>query len=129
MKKKIIIGVFCTLILVTAIAFAVATVDTYNYEIAHDDTLRGFGALLIAVVGGFVVLYELDLFYTVYYFFLKPKTIPKTLLNILSNLSLGLILCYMSNASGVNEIVPVVSFLLYILLRFVYGMIACGQAD
>ena len=77
MKKKIIIWVFCVLILVTAIAFLAAAINSYLYDMDPDngvDILVGFGAVLIAVVGGFVVLYELDLFYTVYYFFVKLKT-------------------------------------------------------
>ena len=48
----------------------------------------GLGAAMVLVVGGFVVFYELDLFYTVYYFLLKPKTIAKSILNVVSNVTL-----------------------------------------
>ena len=37
MKKKIIIGAFSLLILITAIVFIVGAIDTYNYEVANDD--------------------------------------------------------------------------------------------
>ena len=64
------------------------TCDVTNHT---DDKLVGFGAVLTLMIGGFVVFYELDLFYTVDYFFVKPKTITKSILNILSNISLLLI--------------------------------------
>ena len=72
MKKKIIICVFCALILVTAIAFLATAIDSYLYDMDPDngvDILEGFGAVLIAGVGGFCrfirigfVLYGLLLF-------------------------------------------------------------------
>ena len=94
MKKKIIIGVFLLLILITAIFFVVVAIDSYNYDMDPAngvDILEGFGAALTLIVGGLVVFYELDLFYTVYYFFIKPKTTAKSIFNILSNLTLLLI--------------------------------------
>lgn len=136
MKKKIIICVFSALILVTAIAFLAAAIDSYLYDMDPDngvDILEGFGAVLIAGVGGFVVLYELDLFYTVYYFFVKPKTKTKTLLNIFSNLSLalGFACAYLVNdfwKYRKSEMIPIVLFLLYILFRFTYGLISSMQS-
>ena len=70
MKKKIIICVFSILILITAIVFIVGAIQSYNYDMQYhsDDKLVGFGAVLTLMVGGFVVFYELDLFYTTYYF-------------------------------------------------------------
>ena len=91
MKKKIIIGVFSLLILITAIVSIIGAIDTYNYEVANDDIMVGLGAVMIAIIGGFVIFYELDLFYTVYYFFLKPKSVTKSILNIVSNLTLFII--------------------------------------
>ena len=88
MKKKIIICAFSALILITAIVFIVGAIQSYNYDMDPAngvDIFEGFGAVLIAVVGGFVVFYELDLFYTTYYFFIKPKTIAKSILNVFSN--------------------------------------------
>lgn len=94
MKKKIVIGVFTALILVTAIAFLILAIDSYNYDMDPKngvDLLEGFGALMLMFLGGCVVFYECDLFYTVYYLMFRPKTLLKTILNILSNLSLFLI--------------------------------------
>ena len=76
MKKKIIIGIFSLLILITAIFFVAGAIVSYNYDMDPAngvDILEGFGAALTLIVGGLVVFYELDLFYTVYYFLIKPK--------------------------------------------------------
>ena len=85
------------------------------------DIMEGFGAVLIMMVGGFVVFYEIDLFYTVYYLIIKPKTIPKTVLNILSNLSLLLIFfCgYYKDIFREDVIAPLLVFLIYAVLRTV----------
>lgn len=92
-KKKIIVScIFATLIVLTAIYTVMAAVESYNYDMANGvDILEGFGAVMIMTVGGFTVFYELDLFCTVYYFFIKPKTLAKSILNILSNLCLLLV--------------------------------------
>ena len=71
MKKKIIICIFLTIILITAIFFIAAAIDSYNYDMNPAngvDILEEFGAVLAIMIGAFVVFYELDLFYTVYYF-------------------------------------------------------------
>jgi hypothetical protein len=83
MKKKIIICVFSILILITAIVFIIGAIQSYNYDITNnpDDKWVGFGSVLTLMVGGFVVFYEFDLFYTAYYFLIKPKTIAKSILN------------------------------------------------
>ena len=47
MKKKIIIGVFSLLILITAIFFIVGAIESYNREVASEDILEGFGAAMI----------------------------------------------------------------------------------
>ena len=88
MKKKVVIGAFSLLILITTILFVVGAIDSYNYDMdpANSvDILEGAGAVLTLIVGGFVVFYELDLFYTVYYFLIKPNTIAKSVLNVVSN--------------------------------------------
>ena len=91
MKKKIVIGSFLTLILITAIFFVAVAINAYSHEAATQDIMVGFGAGMLLIVGGLVVFYEVDLFYTVYYFLVKPKTIAKSILNILSNFLLLLI--------------------------------------
>ena len=122
MKKKIIICVFLTLILITAILSIVFAIVSYNYDMNPAngvDIMEGLAAVLVIMVGGFVVFYELDLFYTTYYFFIKPKTPAKTILNCLSNLSLLLIFFanYYKNIFEEDVIAPLLVFLIYIILR------------
>ncbi len=138
MKKKIIIGGFLLLILITAIIFIVGAIDTYKYEVANDDIMVGFGAAIILVVGGFVVFYELDLFYTVYYFLVKPKTITKSILNAVSNLTLLSIVFtdsiahflykYVSEVFGEEVIVLFALFFIYVILRIVCATISVKQS-
>ena len=68
-KKIIIVCIFLTLITITALFTVISAVKSYKYDMDPTngvDILEGFGAVLIMMVGGFVVFYELDLFYTVY---------------------------------------------------------------
>ena len=125
MKKKIIITVFSLFILITAIIFIVGAISSYNYDVKNylDDKWVGFGAVLTLIVGGFVVFYELDLFYTVYYFFIKPKTIIKSILNILSNISLLLIFFTDYIAHFLNKYVSEIfseEIILLVALLFIY---------
>ena len=129
MKKKIIVCVFLLLILVTAIYTVVVAIDSYLYDIDPAngvDLLEGWGAAFAMIIGGFVVLYETDLFYTVYYFFVKPKTATKSILNILSNLSLLLVFFsdYYSDIFKEDGIALILMFLTYVILRIVYFVIS-----
>ena len=122
MKKKIVICVFLTVILITTIFFIAAAIDSYNYDMDPAngvDILEGFGAVLAIMIGAFVVFYELDLFYTVYYFLIKPKTIVKSILNILANMSLLLIFFadYYKNIFSEDVIAPLIVFATYVVLR------------
>ena len=132
MKKKIVIGSFLTLILITAIFFVAVAINAYCHEAATQDIMVGFGAGMLLIVGGFVVFYELDLFYTVYFFFVKPKTIAKSILNILSNTVLLLIffsdqLAYIlyTNFNLFKEewLLPIILFLVYIAFRMACAII------
>ena len=135
MKKKIIICAFSALILITAIYFITGAIDSYNYDIEKGvDILVGFGAALIITFGGFVVLYELDLFYTTYYFFIKPKTKTKTILNIFSNLSLLLYLVYICLSSifmkiRVFENAALVLLFIYVILRTAYLIVSTVSSN
>ena len=138
MKKKIIIGIFCTLILVTIIYSIVGAIQSYNHDIETNvDIFEGFGAVIALMLGGLFVIYELDLFYTVYYFLIKPKTVVKSVLNIVSNLSLlTIIYCVLSpnffriiskpflvlfkNEDG---LVALAFFFSYIVLRASYSIV------
>ena len=137
MKKKIVVGSFLTLILITIIVFVIAAISTYNHELANDDIMVGFGAVLTLMVGGFVIFYELDLFYTVYYFLVKPKTIAKSILNILSNLTLLLIFFsdYLAHILYINSnifkedwLFPITLFFVYVILRIVCATISVKQS-
>ena len=119
MKKKMVVGSFLALILITVIFFIIVAINTYNYEVANDDIMVGLGAAMVLVVGGFVVFYELDLFYTVYYFLTKPKTIAKSILNILANASLLLIFFadYYKNIFSEDVIAIFIVLTIYVVLR------------
>ena len=134
MKKKIIICIFLTIILITAIFFIAAAIDSYNYDMNPAngvDILEGFGAVLAIMIGAFVVFYELDLFYTVYYFLIKPKTIAKSILNILANASLLLIFFadYYKNIFSEDVIAPLLVFAIYIALRISSLIIPNRKSD
>jgi hypothetical protein len=128
MKKTIIICVFVLLILVTAFGFVKGAIDSYNYDMDPNngvDLLEGLGAVFALIIGAFVVLYELDLFYVVYYFCFKQKTAVKSVMNIAANLSFVLVFGFslLSNVYmelRVYEWLPVGLFGLYLVLRIVY---------
>lgn len=140
MKKKIIIGLFSLLILITVIIFIIGAISSYNYDITNhpDDKWLGFGAVLTVIVGGFVAFYELDLFYTVYYFLIKPKTIAKSVLNVLANLTLVIIYFtdyishflfeYVSEIFGEEIILLFALIFTYIILRIVSIAIPVKQS-
>ena len=136
MKKKIIIVcIFLILIITTAIYTVVSAVNSYHYDMDPAngvDILEGFDAVLIMMVGGFVVFYELDLFYTVYYFFISPKSLIKSIIVILSNVALLLIFFtdhiinfwerYVPNILATpleDGIIPIGLFLIYVVLKIV----------
>ena len=131
MKKKIIIGIFSLLILITVIFFIVSAISSYNHDVQNnpDDKLVGFMSAIILILGVFVVFYELDLFYTVYYFFIKPKTVTKSILNVLANLTLLSVIFtdsiahflykHVSEIFGEETIVLNALFFMYIVLRIV----------
>ena len=128
------------MILITAIFFIFAAVDSYNYDMDPAngvDIMEGFGAIFTLIIGGFVVLYELDLFYTTYYFFIKPKTKAKSILNVASNLTLlsiafsdsiaHFLYRYVSKAFGEEVIVLLALILTYITLRIVCAAIPAKE--
>ena len=130
MKKKIVKSVFLLLICVTAILFIVAAVRSYNYDMAPDngvDILEGFEALMLILIGGLVILCEIDIFFTVYYFVVKPKTAAKTIFVIFSQLMLLLVVAsrdlahllflHVSEIFGEEGLVIIPIFVIYIILR------------
>ena len=128
-KKIIIVCFFLTLITITAVYTVVSAVKSYQYDMDPAngvDILEGFGAILTMIAGGFVVFYELDLFYTVYYFLIKPKTVLKSILNILSHLSLLLIFFseYYKNIFEEDVIAPLIVLFTYVVLRMIYAVVS-----
>ncbi|MBQ6829763.1 MAG: hypothetical protein IJO59_01410 [Clostridia bacterium] len=139
MKKKLIIGAFSLLIFITVIVFLVVAIGMYKEEVANEDTMVGLGAAMVLAVGGLVVFYELDLFYTVYYFFIKPKTIIKSTLNIVSNVMLLMLFFtdsishflfeHVSEIFAEETILLLVLFLTYVMLRMICAAIPGRQSS
>ena len=97
MKKKIIIFGFLALIAATLALGVFYAVESYRFDMDPAngiDIMEGLGAAMIMIVTGFLLVYEIDLFYTVYYFFVLPKNTAKTILNICAQLSLVLLYLY-----------------------------------
>ena len=140
MKKKIMICVFSILILITAIVFIIGAIQSYNYDITNnpDDKWVGFGSVLTLMVGGFVVFYEFDLFYTAYYFLIKPKTKAKSILNILANFTLVIMYFtdsishflfeHVSEIFGEEVILFFTLFFAYVILRIACAVIPVRQS-
>ncbi len=124
-KKKIIItSIFLTLIVMTSFFFLKGAIDSYYYDMDPAngvDIMEGMGAAMLIALGGLVVFYELDLFYTVYYFLVKPKTVAKSILNIVSNVSFLLIFFnkYYKNIFEEDVIALLIVFFTYVGLRTV----------
>ena len=140
MKRKIIIGAFLLLIVITAIVFIIGAIQSYNYDITNnpDDKWVGFGSVLTLMVGGFIVFYEFDLFYTIYHLLIKPKTIAKSILNILANLTLVImyftdsishfLFKYVSEIFGEEVILLFTLFFTYVILRIACAVIPVRQS-
>ena len=131
-KKIIIISIFLALIVITSFVFIKGAIDSYNYDMDPAngvDILEGFGAGIAIGVGVITVLFELDLFFTVYYFLVKPKTLSKLIFMILSQLLLLLVFFsgyiakflseYISDVFKEEIIVIIPIFFLYVILRIV----------
>lgn len=129
MKKKIVVYTFLTLIFITSILFIYAAIDTYNYEMDPAngvDIMEGFGAVFTMIVGAIVVFYELDLFYTVYCFFIEPQTLAKLILNVLANACLLLTFFndFYMNIFSEDVIAPLIVFAIYVVLRISHIIIS-----
>ena len=134
MKRKKIIAIcaFLLLILVTAVAFLIVAIDSYNYDMDPAngvDIMEGMGAAFLIIIGGFVILCELDLFFTVYYFLVKPKTLLKSIFITLSQLMLLLVFFseklahflfeHVSDIFGEEVIVIIPIFFFYVISRII----------
>ena len=137
MKKKIIICVFLLLIVVTSFVFIKSAIDSYNYDMDPAngvDIMEGMGAAMLLVLGGFIVFYELDLFYTVFYFaIIKPKTLIKSIFVALSNITLLLIFFteYIADAFSISEEtnVTIALFFIYLILKLISIFVLFTEED
>ena len=95
MKKKIIIlSFFLLIILVTVVGSITAAIESYKYDMDPAngvDILEGVGAGIAIAIGMIAVFVEVDIFFTVYYFLVKPKTMLKSILIIVSQLMIILV--------------------------------------
>lgn len=143
MKKKIIIiSIFLALIVITSVCFITAAIDSYNYDMDPAngvDILEGVGAGMLIALGQIVVWVELDLFFTAYYFLVKPKTLSKSILMILSQLMIFIVIFsgdlayflfkYVSDIFREDIIVIIPIFFLYVILRFVCIIICFSKKE
>lgn len=93
------------------------------------DLLEGFGAVLLLIFGGAVVFYEIDLFYTVWYFaFSKKKKWWRSVMNVLSHSVIAFAFIYFIAEEFFimelrrYEMLPLILFFMYLIFRCV-GMI------
>ena len=142
MKKKIIICTFLLLIFITAFVFIKGAIESYNYDMDPAngvDIMEGMGAAMLIVLGGLIVFYELDLFYAIYYLFVRPKTVAKSILVILANFTLLLIFFvdyladafvkYISNVFREEMIVFIGLFLIYSVLKLLCLVTGCSNQE
>ena len=142
MKKKILIGILLLLVLITAIIFLAGAIESYNDDLDPAngvDILEGLGAAILIVVGGLVILCEIDLFFTVYYFFIKPKTLFRSLFMVLSQLMILLVIfskdlshflfLYVSEIFREEIIVIAPIVFLYVTLRLVCVSVCFSKKD
>ena len=131
--KRITVSVFLALIICTLVLSIAGAIESHNYDIKNNvDIFEGLGAVFCLLIGGFAVLCEIDLFCTVFYFLFKSKTIAKTVLNLLSGLSLVFLVtyCYLIDAymelrKYESPALVIILFSAYVIFRFVYVVI-CG---
>ena len=126
-KKYITASVFCALMLLTAVFFLIVEIEVYRTEMEQypREALAGMGAAILAVIGIYILVCELNLFVTVCYFLFSRKTIARTVLSILSSLTLVLIGVYdpVSRVCTVlrrYEAIICGLLVVYVLLRSLY---------
>ena len=137
MKKKIIvITVFSISILTTLILFASWVMKALSYDMYSNnefDIGEGVFGFVLIIIGGMVVFYELDLFYTVYYFLIKTKTKIQSILNIIANLTLVVAIVRILTLSIFSDslllfdeviVSPIDLFLIYFVLRIIYFIVS-----
>ena len=115
---------------------------SYNYDMDPAngvDIFDGFGSVILIIVGGLVILCEIDLFFTVYYFLIKPKTLSKSIFMIFSQLMIlpvifseqlaHFLFRHVSDVFGEEIIVIAPIFFLYVTLRLVCVSVCFSKKD
>jgi hypothetical protein len=136
MKKKIVVIVFLVLIAITVIIFSALAIAEHRLDAANGiDKFEGVGVIFLAIVGGYAVFYEIDLLFTVLYFFSKRKTKLRTVINLLSNICLLTVFFIDSIAHFLWEHVSEVFreewifVIILILLYFIFRSVYCLTSD
>lgn len=117
-----IVIIFAILIFLTLLAIIKLL---YNNSNMTDDILENSMDIVFAVFLALpFILSELDFMYNTLYFFSSKKTIKKTIFNIIICLILILIILATINCTfsfvKVNEIILLVSLMIYFILRITY---------
>lgn len=132
-KKLVCCAAFLVLILLTAAFFLYVGIKGYYQETQQypDDKFAGFIAVAAFIIGGSLMLYEADLFCTVYYFAFKQKRTVRTVVCVLANLCLALYFYFLCVPREVwifgilrkYEMIPLILFALFALLRIAFFLI------
>ena len=123
-KKKIVtLCIFLALLLFSILFTIVQTVNVLRSQ--NSGLLGGIDSSVVILFGQIVILYQLDFFYTLFYFLFKPKTTAKTVLNLLSTVSFSLafILWNLFGRYPVltkYDAIPVILFCVFATFRCVY---------
>lgn len=89
--RVVLICLFFALIATTVGVTVHEAVESYRYDMDPAngvDLLEGFAAAFALMIGGFIVVCELDLFYVSFYVLTQKKSVLKTVLNVLCPLLL-----------------------------------------
>ena len=85
MKKKIIVSVFTFLIFATALFFVVPVIRDLLSSARPTEGIQRIAGAFGLVLGGIVIFYELDLFYTVYSLVVKNPSPVRAVFLVLSH--------------------------------------------
>lgn len=128
--RVVLICLFVALIATTAGVTLYAAIESYRYDMDPAngvDMLEGFAAAFLLMIGGFITVCELELFFVVFYLTQK-KTVAKTFFNIVCPLCLLMICACAAWDNTLLRAIPdeilaplvVVTFCLHGLMRLFY---------
>ena len=129
--RVVLICLFVALIATTAGVTLHAAIESYRYDMDPAngvDMLEGFAAAFLLMIGGFIAVCELELFFVVYYVLMQKKTVAKTFFNIVCPLCLLMICACAAWDNTLLRAIPdeiiaplvVVTFFLHGLMRLLY---------